>query len=75
VSRDDLLADLQDEVAARPTPPPVVRVASMADAAPTPVLDLAVTPLRWSLPRLCAPERGIGLGVRMGPVRVSFAVR
>jgi hypothetical protein len=77
VSRDDLLADLQDEVAARPaappTPPPAL---PRSQGAPlTPAFDMSVTPLRWSLPSLGPVPHGIGLAVRVGPVQVSLGVR
>ncbi|MFP5220297.1 MAG: hypothetical protein ACLGIG_11305 [Actinomycetes bacterium] len=77
MSRDDLLADLQDEVSARPaappTPPPGVPSGRVAPL--TPALDLSVTPLRWSLPSVGPVPAGIGLAVTAGPVRFSVAVR
>lgn len=76
MSRDDLLADLQDEVAARPAAPPTPPPgAADSAAAPTPTLGLELTPLRWSLPSVRAVPRGPGLAVSVGPVRVSLAVR
>lgn len=76
MSRDDLLADLQDEVATRPAAPPTPPPAA-ADgaAAPTPTFGLELTPLRWSLPSVRPAPRGAGLAVSVGPVRVSLGVR
>jgi hypothetical protein len=77
MSRDDLLADLQDEVAARPVaphvPPPAAPRAQ--DGPPTPAVDLSLTPLRWRLPSVRAASRGLGVEVQAGPVRVSVALR
>ena len=78
MSRDDLLADLQDEVAARPAAPPTPLPSSLprGQGAPlTPTLDLSVTPLRWSLPSVGPVPTGIGLAVKAGPVRFSVGVR
>ncbi|HWH30884.1 MAG TPA: hypothetical protein VNU26_18325 [Mycobacteriales bacterium] len=78
MSRDDLLADLQDEVAARPAAPhtpPTTRVPRGNGAPLTPTLDLSVTPLRWSLPSVGPVPAGIGLAVTAGPVRFSLGVR
>lgn len=77
MSRDDLLADLQCERAARlaapPVPPPAPSVAGAVAA--TPALDVSVTPLRWSLLRVGAATHGIGVAVRVGPVHLSLALR
>ena len=35
---------------------------------------MTVTPLRWSLPGLDATERGLGLAVKAGPVRLEIAL-
>ena len=72
MSREDLLADLQGEVGARP--------ADRTAAAPpvpggTPALDVSLTPLQWSLPRLLPSAHGVGLAVHVGPVVVSVGVR
>ena len=67
MSREDLLADLQGEVAARPVTPPL--------PGGTPALDVSVTPLQWSMPRLAPATHGVGLAVRVGPVLVSVGVR
>lgn len=78
MSRDDLLADLQDEVAARPAAPHVPPPPSVprGQGTPlTPTLDLSLTPLRWSLPSVGPVPAGIGLSVQAGPVRFSVAVR
>lgn len=77
MSRDDLLADLQGEVSARPaappTPPPAA--APVEPGPGTPALDISWTPLRWSLPALRPASRGTGISLRLGPVRVSLSVR
>jgi hypothetical protein len=77
VSRDDLLADLRDEVAARPAAPhtPPLSVPGGSEAPLTPTLDVKVTPLRWALPAVGPVPRGLGLAVRMGPLQVSVALR
>ncbi|MCW2714754.1 MAG: hypothetical protein JWN88_1801 [Frankiales bacterium] len=78
MSRDDLLADLQTEVSARPvvppTPPPAPRVDRGTGPA-TPALDLSWTPLRWSLPSVGGARHGVGVSLRFGPVAVTLAVR
>ena len=73
MSREDLLADLQGEVAARP-----VAAAPQESTLPresTPAFDLSVTPLQWSLPRLRPAAHGVGVAVLVGPVQVSVGVR
>lgn len=75
MSRDDLLADLQGEVSARPAPPPPAALLPDGPHGPTPALDVSVTPLQWSLPSFRPPTQGIGLGVRLGPLQVSIALR
>ena len=76
MSRDDLLADLQGEVAARPAAPPVPPPAPRVQGGPsTPALDVSVTPLKWSLPRLGSASHGVGVSVRVGPLHVSLGVR
>lgn len=82
MSRDDLLADLQTEVTARPVVPPVPTVV-VPRAAPalepvgaaTPALDVSWTPLRWSLPSVGAARHGVGVSLRFGPLLVSVALR
>ena len=78
MSRDDLLADLQDEVAARPaapeTPPPARQVPT-GQRALTPTLAFSVTPLRWALPSVGPSPTGVGVAVRVGPVQVSAGLR
>ena len=76
-AKDDLLADLQSAVAERPLPvaPPVEPIAAAEPLlAPTPAFDLRVTPLRWSRPAVVPSPTGFGLGVRLGPVRVSLSL-
>ena len=72
----DLLADVMWAAAARPlpaSPPPLPVDLGPAPMPPTPLLEVKVTPLRWSLPMVEAPDAGIGLSVRLGPVKVSLA--
>jgi hypothetical protein len=77
MSRDDLLADLQGEVSARPAAPPTPLPArsGLEQGPGTPALDISWTPLRWSLPSVRPASRGTGVAVRLGPVKVSFGVR
>jgi hypothetical protein len=76
VSRDDLLADLQDERSARPAAPPVPPPAPRSQGgAATPALDLSVTPLTWTLPQVGPARHGVGVTFRVGPVQVSLGVR
>ncbi len=75
MSRDDLTADLLSDLgrpAALPAaPPPLPPVLLPAG---TPAITVTVTPLRWSLPGLDATERGLGVAVKVGPVRVEVAL-
>ena len=76
MSRDDLLADLQGERSSRPAAPPVPpRVPPASSDATTPALDVSVTPLKWSLPRVGPASTGMGLAVQVGPVQVTLGVR
>ncbi len=76
MSRDDLLADLQGERSARPAAPPVPPLTPQPSSdATTPALDVSVTPLKWSLPRVGPASTGMGLAVKVGPVQVSLGVR
>lgn len=76
MSRDDLLADLQGEASARPAAPTAAPAPTRTGrVSSTPALDVSVTPLEWSLPRLAPARHGIGLSVRLGPVQVSLGVR
>jgi hypothetical protein len=75
VSRDDLLADLQDERSARPAAPPVPPPAPRARSAATPAIDVSVTPLTWTLPQVGPAPHGVGVTFRVGPVQVSIGVR
>lgn len=75
MSRADLLADLQGEVNARPATPPVATLPQSGAPGPTPAIDVSVTPLQWSLPSFRPPTQGIGVGVQIGPVQVSIALR
>ncbi|HWG93340.1 MAG TPA: hypothetical protein VNU66_03830 [Mycobacteriales bacterium] len=76
MSRDDLLADLQGEVGARPaapaTPPPSVPTGAQRL---TPTFALSVTPLRWQVPSVGPVPTGLGVAVRVGPLQVSLGIR
>lgn len=77
MTKDDLTADLMADLG-RPAPLPSAPAAPVVPpappAAPTPALTVTVTPLRWSLPGLDATERGLGIAVKVGPVRVEVAL-
>jgi hypothetical protein len=79
MSRDDLLSDLRDEVAARPVapsvPPPQAPATHVSRGTRTPALDVSLTPLQWSLLRLGPASHGRGLSLRVGPLQVSLGVR
>lgn len=82
MNRDDLLADLQGDLAGRASVPDTARAAAAAPAAPrtrpvaaTPALDVSLTPLQWSLPRVERAVHGVGVCLRCGPVVVSVGVR
>lgn len=69
----DLLADLSAP-GALPTATAPDEVASSTQAPRgTPALSVTVTPLRWRPPSFQAPERGTGVAVRVGPLRVELA--
>ena len=68
----DLLADLNAPAALPKATPP----AELSDAQitrGTPAISVTVTPLRWRPPSFAAPERGTGVAVRIGPLRVEVA--
>lgn len=76
--KNDLLADLQGAVNARPLPTEAPLPESTPGdhlRPPTPSVDVRFTPLRWARPRVVPVEDGLGLGVRLGPIRVSVALR
>ena len=77
MSKDDLTADLMADLG-RPAPLPTAlsapSVLPAPPAAATPAFTLTVTPLRWSLPGLDATERGLGVAVKAGPVRLEVAL-
>jgi hypothetical protein len=69
--QSDLLAELQGAAKARPLPaaPPTVHaIAPGVLPRPTPAIEVRVTPLRWSWPRLS------GRALRLGPVQVSLSL-
>lgn len=75
--KDDLTADLLSDLE-RPAPLPATsRLPPLPGSPPpaaTPAVTLTLTPLRWSLPGLDATERGLGMAVRVGPLRVEVAL-
>ncbi len=77
MSRDDLLLDLRDELAARPAAPPAPpRELPTGQGAPlTPAFDLSVTPLKWALPSVGPVPQGVGVAARLGPLQVSVGLR
>lgn len=69
----DLLADL-NAPGALPTASAPAAVSTPAHVPRgTPALSVTVTPLRWRPPALSSPERGVGVAVRVGPLRVEVA--
>ena len=69
----DLLADL-NAPGALPTASAPAEVASSPETTRgTPAFSVTVTPLRWRPPSFQAPERGTGVAVRVGPLRVELA--
>lgn len=77
MSKDDLTADLMADLD-RPAPLPSAPTAPPVPPAPparaTPSFTMTVTPLRWSLPGLDATGRGLGVAVKVGPVRLEVAL-
>ena len=75
MSKDDLTADLMADLGRpAPLPPASTPVPPAPPARATPAFTMTVTPLRWSLPGLDATERGLGLAVKAGPVRLEIAL-
>ncbi len=68
----DLLADLTAP-AALPSAPPTPPASTTPTPGGTPALSLTVTPLRWRAPSLAPAEHGVGMAVRVGPLRVEVA--
>lgn len=72
----DLLSDLQGAAAARPlpsSPPPLPVDDSAGPTPPTPTVEVRFTPMRWSLPKVVPVDRGLGVGMAVGPLRVSLS--
>lgn len=75
--QNDLLADLQGAVNARPLPAeaPLPEPGQSGELRPpTPSVDVRFTPLRWGRPRIVSVPDGLGVGVRIGPLRISVAI-
>ena len=68
----DLLADLSAPTAVPSAPPPAAAVTAPMPGG-TPALSLTLTPLHWRAPAFAAPDRGVGVAVRIGPLRVEVA--
>jgi hypothetical protein len=72
----DLSADLLADLTA-PGPLPSAPVTPPPSTTPTlggtPALSVTLTPLRWRAPSLAPAERGVGMAVRLGPLRVEVA--
>lgn len=69
----DLLADLNAPGALPTASAPAAVATSPETPRGTPALSVTVTPLRWRPPSFQAPERGTGVAVRIGPLRVELA--
>ena len=72
--RADLAADLMSDLGRSAPLPSAPPVPTAARPSATPVVVVTVTPTRWSLPALDPTERGLGIAVRFGPVRVEVAL-
>ena len=70
--RADLLADLTAP-GPLPSAPPMPTPSTAPTPGGTPALSVTVTPLRWRAPSLAPAERGVGMAVRVGPLRVEVA--
>ncbi|MGK5114855.1 hypothetical protein [Geodermatophilus sp. CPCC 205506] len=86
--QDDLLADLRQAApmpVGRPEPAHPASAPAQPSSAPaqpsettdpqTPVVDVRVTPFRWSAPSLRPGGAGRGLVLTAGPVRISTTGR
>ena len=70
----DLTADLMVDLTAPgplPSAPPAPPASSVPTPGGTPALSVTLTPLRWRLPALLPVENGMGVAVRVGPLRVE----
>jgi hypothetical protein len=70
---EDLLADLSAPGALPTASAPAALGSSVQPPRGTPALSVTLTPLRWRALALAAPERGTGVAVRVGPLRVELA--
>jgi hypothetical protein len=78
----DLQADLQADLLADLTPVAPEPAAAVEEPTlppeptdATPGLSLQWTPLRWSRPRITASKDGLGKAVKLGPLKLEFAVK
>lgn len=72
----DLTADLLADLTAPgtlPSAPPTPAPSTAPTPGGTPALSVTLTPLRWRSPAFTPPQRGVGVGVRIGPLRVEVA--
>jgi hypothetical protein len=78
--RSDLQADLLVDLAGPVVDEPLAPAVEPAPAPPdlteaTPALSFALTPLKWSRPRITTVRGGLGKGLRLGPVKVELSVK
>jgi hypothetical protein len=78
----DLQADLQADLLADLAPAPLESAAPVEEpplppelTEATPALSLQWTPLRWSRPRVTKSKDGLGKAVKLGPLKLEFAVK
>jgi hypothetical protein len=78
--RLDLQADLLADLAAPAAEEPVLPAVEPAPAPPdlteaTPAISFALTPLKWSRPRVTSVRGGLGKAVSVGPWKVELSVK
>ncbi|WP_448627724.1 hypothetical protein [Geodermatophilus sp. URMC 64] len=76
--QDELLADLRTAAPIPVTPAEPAEAPSEPATVPAerrnPTFEMQVTPLRWARPKVAAaPERGAGLLVSAGPLRIQLS--
>ena len=75
----DLKADLLADLLPASVEPPAAPVPDaslpqeLTDS--TPALSVQWTPLRWSRPKVVKAKDGVGKAVKVGPLKLEFAVR
>jgi hypothetical protein len=69
--QDELLADLRT---AAPIPVTPAAPAKAPSERRSPTFEMRLTPLRWARPKVAAaPERGAGLLLSAGPLRIQLS--